>query len=190
MMITLVRHAEVEEGYCNRYNGHIDIGLSQRGYDQAYSLARHFEDNRFDAVYCSDLIRARETLRPIHIEVEPYFTDELREKSWGRHEGKTFDEVMMMEGQRYESFDQWLALLDGEELTTYNAKIRRFFTIYLPAQGHENVLIVTHAGVIRSLIGTMKEITIEEAFGQHIGYGEYITLDTDDRHFGTVICPK
>lgn len=190
MMITLVRHAQVEEGYHNRYNGHIDIGLSQRGYDQAYTLARHFEENRFDAVYCSDLIRARETLKPIHIKVEPYFTDQIREKSWGRHEAKTFDEIMMMEGQRYESFDQWMALLDGEDFTTYTVRIKHFFTVYLPAQGYKNVLVITHAGAIRTLISVVKGIPIEAAFGVHIGYADYITLDTDGWHFGEVICPR
>ncbi len=188
MMITLVRHGEVENRYINCYNGHIDIGLSRTGYDQAYALARHFEGNSFDAVYCSDLIRARETLKPIKIDVEPTFTDQIREKSWGRHEGKTFDEIMMMELQGYESFDQWLGLLDGEDFSTYTVRIKHFFTVYLPAQGYQNVLVVTHAGVIRSLVGIVKDISIEEAFGEHLGYGNYITLEHG--HFGEVVCPE
>ena len=190
MIITLVRHGEVEERYLNCYNGHIDIGLSQQGYDQAYAVARHFENNNFDAVYCSDLIRARETLKPVKINVEPQFSDQIREKSWGRHEGKTFDEIMMMELQGYESFDQWLTLLDGEDFTTYTARIKNFFTLFLPAQGYENILVVTHAGAIRSLISVVKDISIEEAFRQHLGYGNYITLDTDTWQFGDVVCPE
>ncbi|MEA3374507.1 MAG: histidine phosphatase family protein [Campylobacterota bacterium] len=189
MMITLVRHAEVEERYLSCYNGHIDIGLSKRGHEQAKALAEHFESNRFDAVYCSDLIRARETLSPIPLSAAPNFTNQLREKSWGRHEGKTFDEIKMMENEGYESFDQWLALLDGEDMKAYTDRIGHFFTAFLPAQEYENVLIVTHAGVVRSLMSILRKIPIEEAFGIQFGYANYVVVDTDTWQYGPVICP-
>lgn len=189
MLITLLRHTEVDERYASCYNGHIDIGLSPRGHEQARGLAEHFEQNRFDAVYCSDLIRAKETLRLIPLAVEPTFTKQLREKSWGRHEGKTFDEIKMMENRGYESFEQWLSLLDGEAMESFTNRIDHFFKVYLPAQGHENVLIVTHAGVIRSLMSIIRGVSMEEAFGIQFGYGNYITLDTEIWKCGPIVCP-
>ena len=189
MLITLVRHAEVDERYIGCYNGHIDIGLSRHGQEQAKALAQYFENNRFDAVYCSDLIRARDTLAPIPISVTPNFTNQLREQAWGRHEGKTFDEIRMMENQGYESFDQWLGLLDGEDMQTYIERVKRFFIDFLPAQGYENVLVVTHAGVVRSLMSILRKIPIEEAFGIQFGYANCLMLDTDTWQCGPVICP-
>ncbi len=189
MLITLVRHAEVEERYVSCYNGHIDIALSPKGHQQAATLAKHFKNSHFDAVYCSDLMRTRDTLSPITLSVTPNFTNQLREKSWGRHEGKTFDEIKMMESQGYESFDQWLALLDGEAMPSYIKRIEHFFKIFLPAQGFDNILIVTHAGVIRGLMSILRKISIEEAFGIQFGYANYVILDTNTWQFGPVISP-
>ena len=63
MKITLVRHAEVDEAYHGCYNGHIDIGLSKRGEEQAIALAEMFSASEFDALYCSDLLRAKKTMQ-------------------------------------------------------------------------------------------------------------------------------
>lgn len=189
MLITLLRHTAVDERYNSCYNGHIDIDLSLRGQAQAKALGEHFENNRFDAVYCSDLIRAKETLYPIPLRCTPTFTKELREKSWGRHEGKTFDQIKMMEGRGYESFEQWLALLDGEAMEDFTRRIEHFFKVFLPLQGHENILVVTHAGVVRSLFSILRGIPMQEAFGIQFGYGNYVVLDTEAWKCGPVVCP-
>ncbi len=189
MLITLVRHAEVDERYLSCYNGHIDIELSAKGHQQAKALAEHLLDTLFDANYSSDLKRAKDTVAPLMCDVPVTFTNQLREKSWGRHEGKTFDEIKMMEQQGYESFDQWLNLLDGEEIQHFINRVSHFFKVYLPAQGYSNVLVVTHAGVIRSLMSVVRGITIEEAYGIQFGYANYVTLDTEIWKCGPLVCP-
>ena len=42
MKITLVRHGDVDENYHRCYNGHIDIGLSKQGEQEAMALANLF----------------------------------------------------------------------------------------------------------------------------------------------------
>ena len=86
MKITLIRHAEVDDAYLGCYNGHIDIGLSKKGKEQARKLAKQFSSENFDAVYCSDLIRAKDTLKPFFQAKDAIYTEKLREKSWGKHE--------------------------------------------------------------------------------------------------------
>ena len=197
MEITLVRHAEVEEAYHKCYNGHIDIGLSSKGEEQAKQLARHLQDKSYCAVFCSDLKRCRQTLEYFKFDIKPVYTSMLREKSWGRHEGKTFDEIIASEDFGYEDFEQWINALDGEAYPQYIARIENFFKGFLPAKQaeavrganvssvnpYENVLIMTHAGVIRVLIHILQEIALEEAFCQSFAYADYITLDTDTWEF-------
>lgn len=183
MKITLVRHAEVEEAYHKCYNGHIDIGLSSKGEKQAKQLARHLQDRSYCAVFCSDLKRCRQTLEHFTFDIKPVYTSMLREKSWGRHEGKTFDEIIVDEDFGYEDFEQWINALDGEAYPQYIARIKNFFKGFLPANPYENVLIMTHAGVIRVLIHILQEISLEEAFCQSFAYADYITLDTDTWQF-------
>jgi broad specificity phosphatase PhoE len=190
MIITLVRHGEVEERYHRCYNGHNDIALSARGIDEARQLAKILHGKLFDAVYSSDLKRCRETLGQINASsARPVtFTPALREKSWGRHEGMTFDAIAERDGLVYESFLQWINALDGEPYDLYIERIRRFFTDYLPRQDYGNVLVVTHAGVIRVLMHLLQKISLEAAFSVDFPYSAYTTLNTSTWEFGAVQC--
>jgi len=187
MRVTLVRHGAVEERYAGCYNGHLDIPLSEAGHEEARALAAHFAQERFDAVYCSDLKRARQTLEPFNVKGEVRYTAALREKSWGRHEGKRYEAIVTGEGVGYESFEQWLGVLDGEPWERYLARLRSFFEALL-LQPHRNVLVVTHAGVIRGLFALFGGKSLEEAFGIALPHGAFVTFDSGSHRFGEVAC--
>jgi alpha-ribazole phosphatase/probable phosphoglycerate mutase len=184
--ITLVRHTEVDERYHKRYNGHIDIRLSKRGREQAAALAERFRDEEFDLVYCSDLLRSRETIAPFVQAKDAFFTEKLREKSWGRHEGKSFDEIIAEGEIAYENFTQWIEALDGEDYVEYVKRVRQFFLEFLPQQDAKSVLIVTHAGVIRVLMAIVQKLSLEEAFCIEVPYASAIIFDTDLQTFSTI----
>ncbi len=173
MPITLVRHAEVEEAYIGKYNGHIDIGLSAKGREQAKALAKALQSEKYEKIYCSDLRRARETLAAFSLDITPIFTKALREKSWGRHEGKSFEEIEA-EGIKYENFTQWIAALDGERVEEFEKRVREF--LHSIEQSNANILLVTHAGVIKVIQAMYKNVSIEETFMQTLAYGEYCML--------------
>jgi broad specificity phosphatase PhoE len=188
MTLTLVRHGEVEPRYKGCYNGHLDMGLSEAGREQARRLAAHFRGASFDAVYCSDLRRARQTLEPFDLNVQPHYMDALREKSWGRHEGKTYEAIAAEEGIGYENFEQWLAVLDGEPYEMYLERLRAFFETIVLVQPHDTVLVVTHAGVIRGLLALFGGMSLEEAFGVSLPHGSFVTFDSEARRFGEAAC--
>ena len=188
MRVTLIRHGEVEERYAGCYNGHLDIALSPSGREQARRLAAHLDSEAFDAVCCSDLRRARETLAPFKISCEPFYTAALREKSWGRHEGMNYDAIVASEEVAYESFEQWLTHLDGEPYPDFVGRIRRFFLEELARRAHRNVLVITHAGVVRTLMHLVKKIPLEEAFATPFPYGACVELDLEKGRFGEVLC--
>ncbi len=188
MLITLVRHAEVQEAYHKCYNGHINISLSKKGREESKNLAEHFKDQIFDAIFCSDLKRCKETLEHFNLNLSPVYTQALREKSWGRHEGKSFDEIIKMEAFTYENFEQWIYALDGEEYPVYVSRIESFFKGFLPASSSGNVLVMTHAGVIRVLMHLLQNISLQEAFSKPFNYANYIILDTDNWEFKDLKC--
>ena len=175
MKLTLVRHAEVEEAYKGKYNGHIDIGLSPRGYEQAKELALKLQDKKFDAIYCSDLLRAKETLKAFHLSQEVIYTKKLREKSWGKHEGKSFEEIEKS-GIKYENFEQWIEALDGEKVDDFRERIRSIFYEDIVKSSAKNILVVTHSGVIKMFMSLYEHISLEEAFSQKLDYTEYLDL--------------
>lgn len=188
MRITLLRHAEVDEAYHRCYNGHIDIGLSAKGKEEAKHLGEHLKDEAYDAVFCSDLKRCRQTLEHFDLGIRPVYTSMLREKSWGRHEGKRFDEIIAGEDFGYEDFEQWINALDGEAYPAYIERIENFFKGFLPGNPYENVLVITHAGVIRVLFHILQKISLEEAFSKSFAYSNYIILDTDTWEFSEIQC--
>jgi alpha-ribazole phosphatase len=181
MKLTLVRHGEVEERYQNCYNGHNEIGLSKKGYMQAKELAKKLDILEFDAVFCSDLPRAKETLKHSLHAKDAIYTDKLREKSWGKHEGLSFDEIIADGEIEYVDFLQWIDSLDGEPYEKYIKRVEKFFLEFLPSLKKESVLAVTHAGVIRVLISILDKITLQEAFGIKIENGSYITIELDKK---------
>ncbi|WP_455757317.1 histidine phosphatase family protein [Sulfurimonas sp.] len=176
MKITLVRHAQVSEEYKGKYNGHIDIPLSQNGKKQAKELAKKLQHINFDKIYCSDLLRARETLEAFDYDKKPIYTDKLREKSWGKHEGKSFDEIQN-EGIQYIDFEQWINALDGEEILSYKTKIKEYFFATIFEQiDCEHILVVSHAGVIKTLISIINNMSLEESFKISLPYATYLTF--------------
>lgn len=186
MKITLVRHTEVQEKYHKRYNGHIDIGLSSLGFIQAKELAEYFKEHIFDLVYCSDLKRARDTLKPFVQEEQASYTELLREKSWGKHEGLSFDEILAQGELEYIDFISWINALDGEDYESYIQRVKKFFLEYLVSQVAENTLVVTHAGVIRVLMAIVNNLSLEEAFSINVPYSAYVILDTQTMSFSEV----
>jgi len=174
MKLTLVRHAEVEEKYHKKYNGHNKIALSTKGKVQAKELCKRLNDLEFDSIYCSDLPRAKETIKYFKHKEQIVYTNRLREKSWGKHEGLSFDEIIAQGEIKYENFLQWIDALDGEDYEKYVSRIKEFFLVFLPSINKDNILIVTHAGVIRVLLSILKKIKLEDAFSIKIDYGELI----------------
>ena len=177
MIVTLVRHAEVIEEYQHKYNGHIDIPLSKKGKTQAKELHEKLKNIDFKRVYCSDLLRAKETLLELKIDAHVTHTQQLREKSWGRHEGMSFEEITA-EGIVYENFEQWISALDGERVEDFVNRVEEFFFNTVFKEEVENILIVTHSGVIKTLLHLTKKISLEEAFATPLPYGSFITFDT------------
>ena len=182
MRLYFVRHSEVIEEYQGRYNGHIDIPLSQKGKEDAKKLAKKLSHIKFDGAFCSDLLRARETIEPFELECEVIYTDRLREKSWGRHEGMSFEEIVS-EGLEYKTFEQWIADLDGERLESYAARLSEYFNEVLLKQNADNILIVTHAGVIKMLVSLSEGLSLDETFSISLPYSGYIVYDTNLKRF-------
>ena len=183
MKITLIRHGSVEEAYQGCYNGHIEIGLSQAGREEAVALAETLQGVKFDRVYCSDLRRARETIAPFEQEKDAIYTAALREKSWGRHEGMHFDAIIAEGEIEYKNFIEWIEALDGEDYREYISRVEQFFLEFLLQEECDTILVLTHAGVIRTLISIVQNISLEEAFSVAIPYGGYMVFDTESGSF-------
>ena len=167
--IYLLRHEEVEKKYRNRYYGHLDVKLSARGKVRALRIAKKLNKIEFDAIYSSDLSRTRFMLNGLEQKVKPIFTESLREKSWGKHEGLSSNNLEAL-GFEYKNFEQWVSQLDGESLDEFKARVFNFYD-YLLSLKRKKILVVTHSGVIRTILSRLNSLTLEEVFSQPLAYG-------------------
>lgn len=85
--VYFVRHGQSEANRQNIAAGWSDTPLSPLGREQAMKTAKLFEGIRLDKIYCSDLVRAKETCELVLPGCEPEFCEELREISVGRISG-------------------------------------------------------------------------------------------------------
>ena len=177
MRLILLRHSEIDEKYKGTYIGHKDISLSENGKLKAIEVCKHLDNFEFDSVFCSDLKRSKETLKYSKHYKNAIFTKLLREKSWGRDEGLSFDQICTRDNYTYDDFKKWLDHLDGEDYSLFIQRVELFFLEYLRLKNYNNVLVVTHAGVIRVLLMILNNVSLEEAFSVKIDYAKMVYIE-------------
>lgn len=152
MLLYLARHGSTEYNEQGISMGQgIDAPLSSQGIDQAIKLAAKLEGTRFDAIYSSDLQRALQTaeiVRRVHVDSKFIVDKRIRERSLGIYEGRPKELWQQAASQANDSFDTFRPT-DGE---SYNDVLKRSLELQaeLSEKIYNNVLIVSHAGVITS----------------------------------------
>jgi len=80
--LLLVRHGETDWNAAGRLQGHTDRPLSDHGREQARRLADELAGEDLEAIYASDLARARETAEIVgeRLQLPVVLDPDLREK--------------------------------------------------------------------------------------------------------------
>lgn len=155
--VILVRHGETAWNVDGRIQGHLDIPLNDHGRWQAQQVARSLADRPLDAVYASDLRRARETAQAIatahHLPLD--FDPGLRERIFGQFEGHTFQEIDAAwpdAAQRWRHRDPDFAPPGGgESLRTLFARVVETADRLAQQHPEQTIALVTHGGVLDAL---------------------------------------
>jgi broad specificity phosphatase PhoE len=149
--LILVRHGETDWNAQQRWQGHSDTALNAAGREQARRLAAQLD--RVDALYSSDLARARETAEILaeRIGVDIRFDARLRERGFGAWEGLTAEEI---ESSFPDEQQRWRAgigagALDAEPFEAFAARVGSFIEEVGQRHVGEEVLVVAHGGTIR-----------------------------------------
>lgn len=152
--ICFIRHGETDWNIEQRMQGHIDRPLNANGAAQAVTVGRHFSTLQADALYSSDLLRARQTAQPIAQALQLPLTllSALRERHFGRCEGLTFAEI----AARYEDDARAIECRDpdyaapqgGESRRQHEARVLDCIACLVNDHPGQTIVVVTHGGVL------------------------------------------
>ncbi|MGO2745164.1 histidine phosphatase family protein [Microbacterium sp.] len=154
-LITLVRHGQTDWNVARRIQGSTDIPLNDTGRSDALAAAELLSDSTHHVIYASPLVRAHETARIIASRLDlaaPETAHDLREREFGEGEGLLVEEYL-------ERFTNWHGAPSGaESLETVRDRALAALDVIArdsrrrSAPVAESVIVVTHGGVIRSLL--------------------------------------
>ena len=160
--LILIRHGESDGNVQRKFSGFQDVNLTEKGIWQAKRLARRLEGVQVNAVYCSDLKRARHTAEIIFGDrgKDVVVSPNLREINFGIWEGMTFEEIKLREGAKFTSWmenpDEKTIIPQGESLAILNERVmtevNRILQEHKNEEKDKTIAIVCHGGAIRIIL--------------------------------------
>lgn len=174
--IYLVRHGQVEGHEEKRYNGQVNVSLTQLGKEQSDRVRDCLADISLDAVYSSDLDRSRYCavlIAKAH-NLTASTEKSLRELHVGDWEGRTWAELQ----QAYP--DDWQARLKnlvdfqvpgGESLQDAADRILPMIQRILEKHSGGNIALVAHGGANRIILLDAIGAPLDQAFSIEQDYG-------------------
>jgi broad specificity phosphatase PhoE len=138
--LLLVRHGETDWNAQGRLQGHTDRPLNDYGRQQAKALAHRLAGEGADAIYTSDLLRAKETAEIVgeRLGLTVVVDPDLREKDWGTWEGLTGDERVAVE-------------FEGETTEAHRDRVMGAVRRIVARHPEQQVVVVTHGGSLRRI---------------------------------------
>lgn len=170
-----VRHGETAWNVDTRVQGQLDIGLNEVGRRQSARLAQALADERLDALYASDLGRARDTaLAVAAVTGLPLQLDAaLRERAFGRFEGMTYAEIKERfpdESRRWRQRDLDFAPEGGgEALAAFQARAVAAVASIARRHRGRHIAVITHGGVLDALYRAAARVALDAPRTWHLG---------------------
>ena len=165
MRLILVRHGQTEWNAGGRYQGQSNVALSDTGRKQARFLAERFPVRQLDAIYTSDLDRAKETAECVgkRLGLTVYQEKAFRELSFGDWEGLTYQEISSRwpeEAEKLFTAPDELVIPHGE--TFQDLQKRALDKIYSLYEKHidQTVAVFAHGAINKTILAGLMHIPL------------------------------
>ncbi len=152
MQIYLIRHGLTKANELNKYLGHQNISLSNRGILQLKQIDYNIN---YDYLFASPLKRCMETANILFDDI-PLTIDEFKELNFGDFDGYTYEQL-----KSNSNYQSWLndienyPIPNGEVVKDFKQRVISKYTEITTNSLYKNktVVIITHGGVIKTIIG-------------------------------------
>ena len=158
--ITYFVHGTTTDNEKNISSGWFDVDLSPKGIQQSIDLTDQINDQKFDVVFCSDLIRAVHSTKLTFGKTLPIIQDKrLRECNYGTYNAKSSDIVEPMQEKNIVT-----QFPEGESYEDVKARIQDFINFLKQNYDNKSIAIVAHKAPQLALDVILKNQTWDEAF--------------------------
>ncbi len=181
--LILLRHGQTDWNLNHRYQGLTDIPLNTTGEEQAVRANELLKPYHIDAVYCSDLDRAKTTARLALKDIFPYdqiqFDRRLRERSFGAYEGGPYDKEDLPPEYRtaMEADPENFKFPEGESLNDLEKRAHGFYNYILEKHPDETVLLVAHGSFLSMFFFIKENEPVCDKKRNHLKNAEPMVLD-------------
>ncbi len=161
-----VRHGQTQANRSFKFSGRVDLSLTDHGINQAYACRSTISKLRPTAIYCSPLLRARQTADIATkgiINCPKIIIDErLIERSFGSVDGK-FAPFAMRRVWNYDS--SFLKSRYGEEtLLTLELRVQDFLDAIRARHPNQTILVFSHGGVATTIDVILNEGALRSGY--------------------------
>lgn len=174
MEITLIRHTtpKIAKGICY---GQADLDVTDTFSEEIKPILEKIPVNDANIIYYSSpLLRCKKLAEKLSDTV--MYDDRLKELNFGDWELQNWDAINTKE------LDVWMnnfvniPATNGESYIDLHKRTTAFLS-EIKKQKHKKVVIVAHAGVIRSLHAFINNISLEKSFNLKLQYGAILKLN-------------
>jgi alpha-ribazole phosphatase len=179
MEIYLIRHTtpNIEKGICY---GQTDLDVADTFEEEVVHVLTNLKDVNNAILYSSPLIRCKKLALKINNQITE--DKRLMEINFGDWELIKWDTINKTD------LDIWMKdyvnekIPNGESCLELYIRNIHFFKEIIQKH-YSKVIIVCHAGVIRSILSYVKEISIEESYNIPIEYGQVFKILKQNNNF-------
>jgi len=153
-----MRHGETARSRSGQYSGRADIPLTKNGEAEARQLGDRIRLTSFAQVFCSPLIRAKQTCELAGLSKDWLIDDELAEWDCGDYEGQKYADISAVR-------PNWNLFRDGcpngEMPADVSARADRLVARFSLLDG--NIAVFAHSHLGRVLAARWLELAVEHA---------------------------
>jgi probable phosphoglycerate mutase len=180
----LARHGKpAMDDQIKRYIGRTDVPLSAEGIAQAEELSRRLARKGIAAIYTSPLRRCKDFAHRIaaKLELSPAIVlEELAELNLGAWENRSIEEIKALYPQEYEERGNNLGeYVTPEGESFVQCQKRAVKALHSIAYNGLDALIISHAGVIRTLLCHVEHRSLEDLFYYKVPYSSIFAFVKD-----------
>lgn len=154
MDIIMLRHGQTEDNVRKVFSRD-GCNLTEKGEMQVKNSLKYLKELNIETIYCSPLERTRSTLKLIKSElmINTVYDNSIVEVDFGEFKGKSYNECIEIFNANVKEWEKdpfHIAPLNGESISKAYKRVKAFIDKLIKKQ--ENVLLVTHDGVIRLVL--------------------------------------